>query len=337
MTVLPLLVSLSDEEESLGIMARELIFSDAELTLAKALFAQRLPPLVKPDVLPFIFGISHGLIGLMEKFPDRFYRCFTVEKSNGGLREIKAPRRFLKTIQRWIHRQICLNTVFDDCVVGFVEGKNIFDMGRAHVSGRNLMVVDIADFFPSISFSEVEEVFKTFGFPNRVAHQLSALCCLDERLPQGAPTSPALANLVFRPVDATLKELGREWGCVYTRYADDLAFSGTRVFSRGDRDHIGEVLSQFGFSINEGKSRIIGQGGRQVIAGLVVNQHALPLRSVRRRWRAIFHRASRYPREFDDRVHSLAGIIAFTNQFSPTIASNYRRILEAVIQSKPSS
>lgn len=336
-TSLPLLVSLPDEEESLTVIARELDFDEEDFALAKALFAKNLPPLAKPTVLPFLFGVSHGLIGFMEKFPERFYRTFTVRKHGGGSREIRAPRRLLKTIQRWIYAHICLKGSLEDSVAGFVKGKSIFDNAMVHAKNRNLMVVDISDFFPSIKFTQVEAVFKGFGFPDRVDHQLTALCCLDECLPQGAPTSPALANLVLRPVDLELSRLSKEWGCDYTRYADDLAFSGSRFFTETDKSQVGEILRGFGFSVNMRKSRIIGSGGRQIIAGLVVNQCALPPRATRRYWRAVFHRAFWHPTEFVNRVYSLSGIIAFINQFSPATAQKYRRILEKVLESAPSS
>lgn len=333
MRSLPLLISLERAEKPLDVLAEELDFPATQLALAKLLLDKGLPPLSTPDVLPYLFGVSHQLIGYMEKFPDNFYRTFRVKKNSGGYREIVAPRRVLKTIQRWIYVHICLKAAPNDCVMGFIKGKNIFDNGRVHAKNRNLMVIDISDFFPSVKFAQVEDVFRHFKFPERVAHQLTALCCLHECLPQGAPTSPALANLVFRPVDLELSKLSKEWGCSYTRYADDLAFSGSKVFSEKDKSRVAQVLNQFGFSINERKSRIIGQGGRQMVAGLVINHCALPPRATRRRWRAMFHRASRYRREFADRVQNLSGIVSFVNQFEPETALKYRKVLEKVQRS----
>lgn len=327
---LPLLVSLPDRGQSLNVLADELDFTDTELGIAKSLWKKKLPPLVKPNCLPYLFGISHQLIGLMEKEPKRFYRSFTVKKSGGGYRQISAPRRFVKTIQEWIYEYICTKGVLSENVTGFVRGRSIFDNGKVHAPNRNLMVIDIHDFFPSITFAKVEAVFTDFGFPNRVAHQLAALCCLDDRLPQGAPTSPALANLVFKEVDRELSILSNEWGCDYTRYADDLAFSGSKFFTDEDKSQVKEILNRFGFSVNDQKSRIIGQGGRQVIAGLVVNRNALPPRITRRRWRATFHRANRYPREFVGAADRLLGIASFVNQFAPQTASEYRQIAKKV-------
>ena len=333
MSSLPLLVSLPEAEESLEILAAELDFSDEERAIAEQMLETRLPPLVKPSCLPYMFGVSHQLIGLIEKRPHLFYRGFVVKKSSGGVREIVAPRRVLKTIQRWIYEHILSKAPLSECATGFVRGRSIFSIGKVHARNKNLMVIDIADFFPSIKFDKVEAIFRDLDFPNRVAHQLSALCCLHESLPQGAPTSPALANLVFRPVDEELSKLSKGWRCDYARYADDLAFSGDRVFTDADRLEAGGILERFGFSVHERKSRIVGQGGRQVIAGLVVNNNVLPPRVKRRRWRATFHRASRYPEEFEDRVQRLFGIASFVNQYSQETASRYREIAKRVLLS----
>lgn len=330
MKSLPLLIRLENIDNPIEIISQDLNFSAEETNLARALIGQGLPPLANPAVLPYLFGISHQLVGYIEKFPERFYRTFTLPKKTGGSRTIVAPRRVLKTIQRWIYINICLKAIPHSSATAFIRGKNIFYNAQVHSKNKNLMVIDITDFFPSIKFSQVENIFKGFGFPDKVNHQLTALCCLNSSLPQGAPTSPILSNLVFKPADIKLSELAEDWHCNYTRYADDLAFSGSRVFTKDDKSKVAEILKEFRLSINERKSRIIGQGGRQMIAGVVVNQFALPPRILRRRWRATFHRVSCHPKEFKARLSSLAGTIAFVNQFSPETASKYQQTLKKV-------
>lgn len=337
MESLPLLVRLENIDSPIEIISQDLGLSASEISLANTLMGQGLPPLASPAVLPYLFGISHQLVGFIEKFPEGFYRTFTLPKKSGGSRTIVAPRLVLKTIQRWIHVNICLKATPHESATGFIKGKNIFFNAQVHSKNRNLMVIDIEGFFSSIRFYKVESIFKEFGFPDKVNHQLAALCCLDSSLPQGAPTSPTLSNLVFKPADIKLSDLAAGWSCNYTRYADDLAFSGSRVFTKDDKSTVADILKEFGLSINEGKSRIIGQGGRQMIAGVVVNQFALPPRILRRRWRAIFHRASRHPKEFTARLSSLAGTIAFVNQFSPETASKYKQTLEKVSKFSASS
>lgn len=328
-------VSLPGGQHSIDILSAELEFKPEERSKADELFGKGLPPLATPDCLPYLFGVSHRLIWLMQINPARFYRIYKVPKSSGGTRQIEAPRRFLKVIQRWINENICLKGNLPDCVMGFAKNRSIFDNGKAHSSNRNLMVVDIKEFFPSIKFPQVEAVFGELGFNDPVTHQLAALCCLDGRLPQGAPTSPAISNLVFRSVDLQLLDLASQLGCTYTRYADDLAFSGSMKFGKEHVSDVGKILNNSGFGLNTKKTRIVGQGGRQIVAGLVVNEKVLPPRVTRRIWRAKFDRAGKHPGEFADDADRLFGIAAFVKQYAPTLAERYREIAKTVLESKP--
>ena len=222
----------------------------------------------------------------------------------------------MKLIQRWIYDHILSEQELSQVVTGFVPGKNIFVNAEPHLTSKNLMVVDIEDFFPSVNQKQIYRLFKGFGFPYNVAYLLTGLCIFQRRLPQGAPTSPALANIAFSPADQAFENLASEWACVYTRYADDLAFSGGRVFSHEDMETVQETLGKAGFKINQTKSRIIGSGGRQIVAGLVVNQSGLPPRRQRKRWRAMFHQASMNPDAFVGRASSLRGTAAFVNEYN---------------------
>ena len=173
-------------------------------------------------------------------------------------------------------------------------------------------------------------LFKQLGFPALVSYRLSGLCTLDGRLPQGAPTSPALANLIFQPVDLRLSQLANDWQCAYTRYADDIAFSGNGSFDIDDIDEVANILDEYHFKVNKSKSRIVGSGGRQLLAGLVVNQAGLPPRYKRMRWRAIFHQAKMHPEQFAGRSDMLKGISAFVNAYDPSLAKSYFAISEEV-------
>jgi hypothetical protein len=137
---------------------------------------------------------------------------------------------------------------------------------------------------------------------------------------------------VFLPADEELARLANGWACEYTRYADDLAFSGSRHFTNGDMLEVGGVLERHGFIANTSKSRIVGAGARQIVTGLVVNVRPQPPRWKRHLWRAMFHRASKHPNEFSDRKEFLTGIAAFVNQFNPKLAEEYRGVAEEVRQ-----
>lgn len=331
MKSLPLLVAHPSKESVVSAMADDLQLSSAEKEHALQLFRSGLPPLSHPHWIPHIFGVSSKLIGAMGSQSDHYYRRFTLKKRSGGGREIVTPRRFLKTIQRWVLHQILSRVEIDAAAHGFVPGRSIFDNATIHLKGRNVMVIDIENFFPSVTEKQVLGLFSShFDFPKTVASQLTALCTLDGALPQGAPTSPTLANIVFSPTDAELRELAARWKVQYTRYADDLAFSGSRRFSEEDIASVEGFLAEAGFSSNRRKARRVGPGERQVVAGIVVNEKAQPPRETRRRWRAVFHRAGKHPREFEDRIDELDGICSFINQYDSETAAQYRAVVEQV-------
>ena len=313
-------------------MGRELGLDPQELARAAELLAKDFPPLTRRAWLPFLFGVSPKLIGDMSARGDRYYRRFRIIKKAGGYRNIVTPRRFLKTIQRWMLHNIFVHLPRCESTHGFVQERNIFTNATHHLAGNNLMVVDIHDFFPSISRERVVEVLRQhLPYYQVVASQLAGLCTLNGSLPQGAPTSPALANIAFFAADRRLAALSKTWGCTYTRYADDLAFSGERRFSKQDLKKVQIIVESEGFRLNRQKSRIVGSGDRQIVAGIVVNDRGLPPRETRKRWRAMFHRANLYPHEFRDRVHQLFGVASFVNQYSPDLARRYCDVARRVV------
>lgn len=327
---LPFSISLEWADDLLRVVQVEFDFDPSETSRARRLIESGLPPLVRPDMLPFLLGVSYSLILSMARFPETHYRIYTVAKASGGTRQIEAPRQFLKIIQKWIYVHILAKTQLPPQVTGFVRGMNIFSNAKAHLPSRNVMVVDIEDFFPSVTERNVREIFREYGFPIKVANRLAGLCTYESRLPQGAPTSPALANIAFSPTDERLMHLAREWGCVYTRYADDLAFSGERRFSRQDMDEIAHILELSGFGVNYKKSRIVGSGSRQIVAGLLVNEKGLPPRVKRMRWRATFHQAGLYPTKYVGQSSHLKGIASFVNEYNSELARKYWYIANQV-------
>jgi retron-type reverse transcriptase len=333
MKSLPLLVSIPEQPESLNFLIEQLNFDNEQTENARNLIQHGLPPLVTPAVLPYLFGVSHKFIGYLIKYPNRVYKTFSIKKSNGGYREIRAPMSYLKIIQQWIYSQICSKFPLHQSATGFVKTRNIFYNGNIHENNGNLLVVDIANFFPTIKLAQVISVFLNFGFPIVVSKQLASLCCFNNSLPQGAPTSPCLANIISKPMDDELFKLSSKWGCHYSRYADDIAFSGKKLFNPEDISEISTIIRKHGFTPNANKIRIIGRGGRQVVAGLVVNQTAKPPRQIRKKWRALFHQVEHHPELFYDKTSLLIGITAFINQYDPTLARKYRTIIPA-IQSK---
>jgi len=329
---LPLAISLQKTDNLIETLETEFELGPREVARASKLVSSDLPPLVRPEIISFMFGISYSLLLSMSRNPEYYYRTYKIKKYGGGTRQIEAPRRFLKLVQRWIYDYILSGVNLPMSVHGFVPGKDIFSNARVHLDSRNIMVVDIQDFFPSIGSKSVRHVFSELHFPVKVANRLTGLSTFRDRLPQGAPTSPALANIIFSPVDVYLIHLAEEWECNYTRYADDLIFSGDRVFSKGDTAQISKILGESGFTINTKKTRIIGSGARQMITGLVANQKGFPPREKRMEWRAMFNQAKLNPVKYKGEGSRLAGIAAFVNMYDKALAQEYKQIAKKIME-----
>ena len=207
-----------------------------------------------------------------------------------------------------------------DSVHGFVPGRGVHTFAAPHAGAPVVVRIDLVSFFTSVTAARVYGLLRTAGFPEPVAHALAALCTtrtpaavlgsapasLSHRsyrlallrgahLPQGAPTSPALANLCGHRLDRRLTGLATAFGARYTRYADDLAFSGELSPSRvaGLVRHVDTIASEEGFRVHPSKLRIRGRADRQLLAGLVVNERPAVPRDEYDRLRAILHDAAR--------------------------------------------
>jgi len=153
------------------------------------------------------------------------YRRFSVPKRRGATRQIDAPGDKLKDLQRRVLHRLLNPLGVADSATGFVQGRSIVDNARPHAGRPVVINLDLADFFPSITAQRVEAVWRALGWNDEAARILSAICTLEGRLPQGAPTSPALSNQVCRHLDARLERLAASVGGTYTRYADDVTIS----------------------------------------------------------------------------------------------------------------
>lgn len=232
------------------------------------------------------------------------YVAFEIAKATGGKRRIHAPRAALKKLQRRILNEIVLRIPTHDACHGFVRGRSIVTNAAPHEGAHVVLKVDLADFFPTIHFRRIKGLFAYYGYPPEVAHLLAGICTHRARLPdgrvawpgvlpQGAPTSPALANVVCRRLDARLAKLAAKVGARYTRYADDLTFS----FAEEPTVRLGrlfwwidQICQAEGFSENAKKRRVLRKKAQQRIAGVVVNDGLTVPREVRRKLRAMIHR-----------------------------------------------
>lgn len=159
--------------------------------------------------------------------PKSRYTTFSLPKKSGGIRTICAPITALKIIQQKLHQ--VLQMVYDPkpAAQGFLMGRSIITNAQRHVGKRFVLNIDLLDFFPSINFGRVRGLFlsKPYSLPENVATILTQICCHENFLPQGAPTSPIVSNMICRKLDSQLQRIAKEYRCTYTRYADDITFS----------------------------------------------------------------------------------------------------------------
>ncbi len=296
----------------------------------------------------------------------RHYHYRTLTKRFGRIRLIESPKPRLKHIQRCILTGILNHIPPHAAVHGFRRGRSIKTFAAPHVGKRVVMRIDLQDFFPSVSVARIQSLFRTVGYPEKVADLLTGLCSnstpmdvwendvvrslgwqmrhipwlySQPHLPQGAPTSPALANLCAYRLDCRLSGLAHSAGATYTRYADDLAFSGDRDFERAAKRfhiHVCATVMEERFSVHHRKTRIMRQGVRQYLAGMVVNQRLNVPRDDFDRLKATLTNCIRLGAQsqnrggHDDYRGHLAGRIAFVEMVNPTRGSRLRKLFDQV-------
>lgn len=225
---------------------------------------------------------------------ERHYRTIQIPKRSGGIRELQAPDPLLKFVQRNILHHV-LNGFSPACsATAYHKGRGAVVNARVHVNKAMVMKLDVKDFFSSITFPMVlSHAFPSSVFPPSVGVMLSSLCCCRDRLPQGAPTSPAVSNLVMRPFDLYMEQWCRDQGIDYSRYCDDMTFSGE--FDAAEvKAKVNGFLNAMGFSLNRKKTRVLKHSSRMTVTGIVVNVKAQVSRDYRRRLRQEIYYCEKY-------------------------------------------
>jgi len=258
------------------------------------------------------------------------YRTHTIPKRCGGVRTITVPNPHLKRLQRSILDQLLARVPLHSAATGFRPGCSIVSNATPHVGQRLVVNVDIAACFESTKYPQLLRACRIAGagaLSPRAIRLLAEICSYQGALPTGAPTSPALANIVLTTADHAIATAAARAGIRYTRYADDLTFSGNADIHRL-LPFVGRVLNALGFTIAPHKVNFYRRGGRQLVTGLVVNDCVNVPRYVRRRLRAAVHRASH-----DDRAvwngapasrSTLLGVLAFVGATQPQEAARLR-------------
>lgn len=296
----------------------------------------------------------------------RHYSYRILRKSSGAIRLIEAPKGRLKQMQRQILTGILDKIPPHPAAHGFIKGRSIKTFTAQHVAQMVVLRIDLSDFFPSFCGARIQTIFRTIGYPEPVADLLGGICTnaaprdvwnnsgtgldpliLQEaralyarpHLPQGAPTSPALANVGAYRADCRLAGLAEASDASYTRYADDIVFSGAERFTASVNRfaaHAAAILIEEGFEVNHRKTRIMRQNVRQHLAGLVVNRHPNIARVDFDRLKATLTNCVRHGPESQNRAGHpqfrahLEGRVAFVEMVNPERGARLRRLLQKI-------
>ncbi len=328
--------------------------------------AQRLE--LSPGQLEWLADVR-SLERTVEREQLRNYRYRTVPRRAGMPRVIEAPKLRLKEIQRWILREVLVLVPAHPAVHGFVTGRSVVSHAQSHVGQRALLRLDLQDFFASVPAGRVYRTWRTLGYEPPVAHVLTGLTTnavplvvwerivratptdavqsrfwlgrqlATPHLPQGAPTSPALANLAAFRLDRRLAGLAAATGLRYSRYADDLAFSGNArlIRRRGEFEQlVRAIVREEGFQLNEAKSVTQAAGGRQTVCGVVVNVRTNVRRSEYDQLKATLHNAARLGPagqnrdQVDDFRAHLLGRISWVRALNPGRGRRLQELFGAI-------
>jgi RNA-directed DNA polymerase len=239
--------------------------------------------------LAYLLQVSSGKLNNLATDTKRHYVRFHIPKHNGEMRKIDSPKPELKRIQRKILDTILHKVPLNSHAEGYVKNKSILSNAYRHVGKDILIRMDISDFFPSITFSRVVGTFETLGYPHNVAELLGKLTSHEGRLPIGAPTSPAISNIVCRRMDKRFVRLGQACAFSYSRYADDIAISSNNLHLNQMIPFFTQIIDEEGFAVNHTKTIVMRNAKRQKITGVVVNEKTNAPREEIRKLRAVIY------------------------------------------------
>lgn len=314
-----------------------------------------LPKLATPDDLADWLEIPIGNLvwlthrtrpGMRPKdMHDAHYHFHWKQKRSGGLRLIESPKQDLKQVQYHILKHILDIVPAHPAAHGFVRDRSILSNAAPHVGSKFILKLDLENFYPSVRYSRVVAIFRSFGFSREVSIWLTRLTVsalpwgfaapmknweywqlMSHHLPQGAPTSPALANLSAFGLDVRLSGLAKSYNLRYTRYADDLTFSGPGMSIPALNEFIPltkKIITDERFFVNKKKRKIIRNCQRQCVTGVVVNEKVNVSRQDYDRLKAILHNciklgpASQNREQHPNFADQLRGRIAHVMQLNP--------------------
>jgi retron-type reverse transcriptase len=286
------------------------------------------------------------------------YKRFGIRKKSGGMRIISAPMPRLKAAQYWILHHVLNKLNFHNAAHGFVQQRSILSNAKEHLNKEVVVNIDLKDFFPSIHFKRVKGLFHKLGYSEKIATIFSLLCTgplteeveLDGKtyyvakgprvLPQGAPTSPAITNLLCYKLDCRLQGVAKAMGFSFTRYADDITFSGKDEAAQKVQQllwRLHRIINEEGFAIHPKKVKVMRKGARQEVTGIVVNKQPGINRKTLHRFRALLNKIEKEGIEGKrwkggNLVAEIAGYAEFISMVKPTQGTKFKSQIKQILQ-----
>lgn len=218
----------------------------------------------------FLIIDKNTLIGILKDTSDH-YSHFRLGKRSGGYRTISAPNATLLNVQKTIYKRILLSVNVHPASMGFRQNISVAHNAKAHLGNKQILKADITDFFGSIKKHRIIKVFEKIGYPANISQVLAELCTLENKLPQGAATSPTLSNIIAYDMDVKLASVAQKSNLTYTRYADDLTFSGEDISFELTLSEIDRIIRDEKFVIQRKKTRFLTEKRRKIVTGISVS------------------------------------------------------------------
>lgn len=242
-------------------------------------------PILDATHLSKLVGYSEQFLYSVSASPEQFYREYRIPKKSGGIRLINEPLPTLKIVQRSIIDDILSSVEPHKAAKAYRKNHTLRGNALIHRRRPYMLKIDIKDFFSNITTHAIYSLFYDLGYTSQIARLLTGLCTLNNGLPQGAPTSSLLSNLVMREFDDRVLTHCVEREIFYTRYADDMTFSSKTAELPTLIPFVRNQLKRFGLDLNERKTNFSGTGARKFVTGIVVNERLNILKHDRKKLR----------------------------------------------------
>lgn len=261
---------------------------------SKFLESKNLPVIYNSRHLSQLVGIDLNYLYAVSNNTSEHYRQFKISKKGGGQRKITAPLPTLMLAQSWILNKILTKISVHKASKAYVKGTSIKINARLHRKPKNLFITDISDFFGSIKRHQIRTIFYSAGYSDALSVLLTNLCCLNGSLPQGAPTSGYLSNIVMFSFDENMLNYAQSNKLKYSRYADDIAISGEEISFDQIKTVVNNELEKINLKINIKKTKLLKRHNRQKVTGIVVNEKLNLQRDYLRRIRQEYYYVKKY-------------------------------------------